>query len=115
MKTFEALNLPPKFLLAGHSFGGWLASIYASFRPERVESLFLISPAGTEAYNENTYDLYSMRDPEDITKEAISKKKADYLLDLMDRKGHPYEIPDKIPYCIFKRELIKKSKTRLRK
>ena len=59
LKTFEALDLPPKFLLAGKSYGGWLASLYASFHPEKVEALFLISPAGTEAYNEETYDPYN--------------------------------------------------------
>jgi cardiolipin-specific phospholipase len=62
VKTVDALDLPDKFLLAGHSYGGWIASVYASHRPERVEQLFLISPAGLEAYNEKTYDPFSLRD-----------------------------------------------------
>ena len=77
--------------------------------------MFLISPAGTEAYNEETYDLYSMRDPEDVTSETITKKKADYILALLERKGHVYEIVDKLPYCLVKREMIKKNKTRVTK
>eukprot|EP01017_Pseudomicrothorax_dubius_P024367 TRINITY_DN258_c0_g1_i2.p1 TRINITY_DN258_c0_g1~~TRINITY_DN258_c0_g1_i2.p1 ORF type:complete len:359 (+),score=57.27 TRINITY_DN258_c0_g1_i2:404-1480(+) len=34
------------FNLAGHSFGGYLALIYTSRNPKKVEHLFLISPAG---------------------------------------------------------------------
>ena len=50
-QTIEQLDLPDKFLLAGHSIGGYLASLYASQNPERVEALFCISPAGTEPYD----------------------------------------------------------------
>ena len=51
VKTFDALNLPEKFHLSGHSMGGYLSSLYASKCPYRVTSLFLISPGGTEPYN----------------------------------------------------------------
>lgn len=34
------------FVLAGHSFGGYLASCYAKFYPKRVTRLILISPPG---------------------------------------------------------------------
>ena len=30
VKTIDALDLPPKFLLAGHSYGGYLANLYVS-------------------------------------------------------------------------------------
>ena len=69
LKTFDALQLPDKFLICGHSMGGWIASIYASHRPERVKSLLLISPAGTEAYDEETYDPYTFRDPDNTAVE----------------------------------------------
>ncbi len=36
-----------RFLLAGHSLGGAIATQYALDHPERVESLFLVSPAPT--------------------------------------------------------------------
>ena len=55
-KTMGELDLPAKFYLAGFSHGGWQACLYASQAPERVESLFLISAAGIESYDEATYD-----------------------------------------------------------
>ncbi len=36
-----------KLILIGHSWGGFLASLYAAEFPERVEALILISPANT--------------------------------------------------------------------
>ena len=56
VKTIDALDLPKTFLLAAHSFGSFLSCIYASKRPERVESLFLLSPVGTETYDPKNYD-----------------------------------------------------------
>ncbi len=42
----ETLNLPERFLLAGHSFGGSIAVEYAAAHPERLEKLILIATAG---------------------------------------------------------------------
>ena len=72
-KVFEQLALPEKFLLAGHSCGGYLASLYASTWPDRVGQLFLISPGGTEPYKEETYDPYTMRDSDDVTQRFVQK------------------------------------------
>ena len=49
-QTIEQLDLPDKFLLAGRSMGGYLAALYASQHPDRIKSLFCISPAGMEPY-----------------------------------------------------------------
>ena len=68
----------------------------------------MVSPAGTEPYNEDTYDPYNMRDPEKVTEEKIEEKKMKYILELTGRKGHPYELPDKLPTCLFMRELRKR-------
>jgi long-chain acyl-CoA synthetase len=42
----EKLDLPEKFILAGHSFGGSICVEYANAYPERLEKLILISTAG---------------------------------------------------------------------
>ena len=42
----EARNLPRKFVMAGHSFGGSIALEYAIAHPDRLERLVLISTAG---------------------------------------------------------------------
>ncbi|GAB4153793.1 MAG: hypothetical protein Fur0021_19830 [Candidatus Promineifilaceae bacterium] len=40
------LDLPPRFILAAHSFGGSIAVEYANAHPERLEKLILIATAG---------------------------------------------------------------------
>ncbi len=42
----EELNLPEKFVLVGHSFGGSICVEYANAHPERLEKLVLIATAG---------------------------------------------------------------------
>jgi long-chain acyl-CoA synthetase len=42
----EELDLPERFILAGHSFGGSICVEYANAYPERLEKLILISTAG---------------------------------------------------------------------
>lgn len=42
----EALDLPPTFALAGHSFGGYLAARFAAEFPNRVACLALLNTAG---------------------------------------------------------------------
>ena len=46
-----------KFDLVGYSFGGWVAAEYATFYPERVRRLILITPTGLRVAGK------SMRDP----------------------------------------------------
>jgi long-chain acyl-CoA synthetase len=43
----DALRLPEKFVLLGHSFGGALASIYAVKHPERIDRLVIVGTAVT--------------------------------------------------------------------
>jgi len=42
----ETLNLPEKFILIGHSFGGSICVEYATTHPERLEKLILLATAG---------------------------------------------------------------------
>ena len=42
----DVLDLPEKFILAGHSFGGSICVEYANAHPERLEKLILIATAG---------------------------------------------------------------------
>jgi len=56
----DAGDLPEKFLLKGHSYGGYLCSLYASRNQERVQALFLNSPIGHECIPDN-YDELGIR------------------------------------------------------
>ena len=42
----DALDLPEKFILAGHSFGGSICVEFANAYPERIEKLILLATAG---------------------------------------------------------------------
>lgn len=45
-----------RFVLAGHSFGGYIAGNYASKHPEHIIKLLMFSPAGVFDKPEN-FDL----------------------------------------------------------
>ena len=49
-KLIEALgnDLPAKFYLSGHSAGGCMSMLYASYHPEKIDGMFLQSPACAE-------------------------------------------------------------------
>ena len=52
----DALELPQKFYISGHSYGNYLACLYASLKPERIESIFLNSPCYMNPYDPKTYN-----------------------------------------------------------
>ncbi len=45
-KAFDVLNLPEKFILAGHSFGVAVCTEYALLHPDRLEKLILLAGVG---------------------------------------------------------------------
>lgn len=42
-RLVDALNLPPQFIILGHSFGGAIATTYAVKHPERIERMIVVS------------------------------------------------------------------------
>ncbi len=91
-----------KLLLIGHSFGGFIAALYAAEFPEQVEKLILVAPAGmlTPPQKENNiFDAVRDRIPEDelhlydpLVKEyfnfgGIFSKSDDDLVDLQTQIG----------------------------
>ena len=73
-------------MLAGHSMGGYLLSLYASVAPHKVKALFLISPAATAPYDPETYDPYDLLDP--FTLKPLTRKQTDKMLTLeKDKKS----------------------------
>ena len=97
-KVFDALDLPPKFLLAAHSFGGHLAATYASLNIDRIEALFLMSPAGTLPYDPENYDPYNKRNPENATGPRMTKKETDKIIAANEANTqHPFSSMSGIP------------------
>ena len=92
VKVFDAMTeeaiVPDKFYCASHSIGGWLTCQYASQRPERIEGLFLMSPAGTDPYDEATWDPYSIKDPNDL-RCLLKREKVDKIIKNINTLRHP--------------------------
>ncbi len=67
-KLYEATSIESATLI-GHSYGGYVAMVYGSARPERVTSMVLVSPAGIQEFN--SFMSTAMR--KSFTVEAIMK------------------------------------------
>lgn len=71
-----------KLILVGHSWGGFLASLYAAEFPEHVEALILISPATVLVMPQKEADLF-----ETVRQRLPEEKRAEYdafMKDYMD-------------------------------
>ena len=58
----DKIGLTKKFILAGHSLGGYIAAVYALRYPEDLEKLLLLSPVGIP------------EKPDDFTTENVVKR-----------------------------------------
>jgi pimeloyl-ACP methyl ester carboxylesterase len=61
------------FVLAGHSFGGYISGNYAAKYPQHVKKLLLISPIGVRCPEENILAL----DKKDTWQDKLHKSGAD--------------------------------------
>ena len=71
--------------MAADSWEAYLTMMYASMRPDRIESIFLMSPAGTHSYNPQTYDQYNYVSMRDVTR-MDTKSEVDDHLKLIEAK-----------------------------
>ena len=96
-------TLPEKFYLSGHSAGGFQCMLYASYHPERIEGLFLQSPACAEDQSDPNwvYDPYEVRlvDNEDV---YPSRSEVDKGLENYENNVHIQDGMHGMPYWMMK-------------
>jgi pimeloyl-ACP methyl ester carboxylesterase len=96
-KTFRALDLPERFFLVGKSWGTYLASLYASMHPERIEGLFLLSPNCTRKYDLATYTPYGCVGPDCETWEPVKDSERHVKRTAEGKHGYSMELHDQSP------------------
>ena len=106
-KIIDALDLPEKFLLCAHSWGGAASMYLACIKPERIESMFLLSPAGTEGYDEKTYEQRSTYNipvhhsfPGPKAGLIFQKSEAKQMIDTYAAKQNALVEIGKLPGCV---------------
>lgn len=103
-KTINAMDMPEKFYLVGHSWGGYASMMIASIMPHRLEALFLMSPAGVEGYNPDTYQkrLGTFISQNGGKEEGLVFKKSEnqYFVDTYKAKKNPFTKIFDLPACL---------------
>ena len=84
----ERLGLRDKFVLAGHSFGGYISSVYAMRYPEQLSRLILISPVGVP----EKPDSYSQEHFSNNFDSMASRVAAKVIYRMWERNYTPFHV-----------------------
>ncbi len=60
VNILEKLNIPPPYILVGHSFGGLYARYFAEYYPEKLAGLILVDPADFTETREDKREYYKV-------------------------------------------------------
>jgi pimeloyl-ACP methyl ester carboxylesterase len=104
----EHLGIQDQLNVAGHSFGGSIATIYAAEYPFDTQSLFLLNSAGIYKQSRTTYTL----DPNNLKKLVVNKP-GDFDIVLSKIMQNPPMLPDEVKLAKEK-QLIKRSDDNIR-
>lgn len=94
-------ELPDKFYLHGHSYGGYLSALLACNHPERIAALFLNSAVGAEREPEE-YDPMNIRISSNDT-EPPSQLVSKFWKMQWEAKRTPFDVVRKLPDCLINR------------
>ena len=104
----EHLGIQDQLNVAGHSFGGSIATIYAAEYPFDTQSLFLLNSAGIYQQSRTTYTL----DPNNLKKLVVNKP-GDFDIVLSKIMQNPPMVPYAVKLAKEK-QLIKRSDDNIR-
>jgi pimeloyl-ACP methyl ester carboxylesterase len=94
----ERGTIPEKFFLSGHSFGGYIAGLYASQHPERIAALLMVSPMGSSYVPEN-FTPCSVQNAGDTSK-LFTAKEIKQMEDMEQAGTSHVELLRKFPECL---------------
>ena len=92
-------ELPEKFFLHGHSFGGYISSLFACSHPERISALFLNSAIGAEREPAEEYNPLHVRlssSDERPPPELVQR----FWKSQWDNKNTPLDVVRILPDCL---------------
>ena len=85
--------------------------IYASLHPDRVESLFLMSPPAEDFYDPDfKYDIYNIR-IQDKNSDVMPKAEVDKLVAARERNEHMLAGAQSVPHWLLKSAFKSEMKT----
>jgi pimeloyl-ACP methyl ester carboxylesterase len=100
-KAVGAMDLPDTYFMTGISFGGYMCMLWASMHPEKIDSLFLMSPVGVMTYDPLTYSPYGHVSMADNSRWE-TKKEADGHLERVSKKKNGAAVVHDLSPCMKK-------------